>query len=243
MKKRMRIVIPAVLLLGAAAWWFFGRGGAFLYSGTVEATEIDLSARLSAVIDAYGAEEGDAIKVNQTLVRLDCDDIRLAADIARKDFLRSQELFKTGSVSQENYDRLKYKKDDTELKVSWCTVRSPINGRMLYKYREAGEMVGSGTKLATVADLSSVYAYFYVPQPLLAKISLGQEIRAFLPEAGMKEFSGKVEHINDEAEFTPRNVQTRDERTRLVYGIKVRFRNPDGQLKPGMTLEAEFPSK
>lgn len=242
MKKKIRIAVVLALVLGGA-WWFFGRNGAFLYSGTVEATEVDLSSRLAAVIDAYGAEEGDAIKVNQTLVRLNCDDIRLAADISRKDFVRAQELFKTGSVSQENFDRLKYKKDDSELKVSWCTVRSPINGRMLYKYREAGEMVSPGTKLATVADLSSVYAYFYVPQPMLARLSLGQEIRAILPEAGMKEFPGRIEHINDEAEFTPRNVQTRDERTRLVYGIKVRFANPSGQLKPGMTLEAVFPSK
>jgi HlyD family secretion protein len=66
---------------------------------------------------------------------------------------------------------------------------------------------------------------------------MNQQVQATLPEMDDKKFSGVIEFINPEAEFTPKNVQTRDERTRLVYGVKIRFENKDGILKPGMTLE------
>jgi HlyD family secretion protein len=97
--------------------------------------------------------------------------------------------------------------------------------------------VGPGTRLATVADLSEVWAYIYVPHDELVKLSHGMEVKGYLPEAGDKELPGRVSVIYPEAEFTPKNVQTRKERTRLVYAVKVSFPNPDGLLKPGMTVE------
>ena len=127
------------------------------------------------------------------------------------------------------------------LKVQWCTVKSPVSGRLLYSYREEGELVAPGTKLATVADLSEVWAYIYVPHDLLAKLKPGMEISGFLPEAGGKELPGRISVIYSEAEFTPKNVQTRKERTRLVFAVKVSFPNPDETLKPGMTIEVKLP--
>lgn len=239
MKKK---IIPLVILLAAAAAVFLTRGGReFRYAGTVEATETDLSARISGIIERYGAREGEPVKKGQVIAALDCADLRLAAGIAEADFKRAEELFKSGSVSRENYDRLKYRRDDSALKVDWCSVRSPVDGRLLYAYKEKGELVAPGAKLATVADLSEVWAYIYVPHDMLAKLSAGMEIKGYLPEAGDKEFPGRVSVIYPEAEFTPKNVQTRKERTRLVFAVKVSFPNPGGELKPGMTLEAELP--
>ncbi|HBA62217.1 MAG TPA: secretion protein HlyD [Elusimicrobia bacterium] len=240
MKKK---IIPVVLLLAAASLIFFKvrSGRDFRYAGTIEATETDLSARISGVIDSYGAREGEAVKKGGVITAIDCDDLRLAAGIASEDFKRAEELFKGGSLSKENFDRLKYKRDDSALKVQWCTIKSPVSGRLLYAYREKGELVAPGTKLATVADLSEVWAYIYVPHDLLAKLSTGMEIKGYLPEAGEKEFPGRVSVIYSEAEFTPKNVQTRKERTRLVFAVKVTFPNPEETLKPGMTLEVKLP--
>ena len=98
-----------------------------------------------------------------------------------------------------------------------------------------------GMKLLTLADLGEVWAVVYVPQPLLAKLSLDMEVEGVLPELPGKRFKGRVSHIHSEAEFTPKNVQTREERTRLVFGVKVRFPNPDRVLKPGMTVEVRLP--
>jgi HlyD family secretion protein len=240
MKKK---IIPLVVLLVVGSVIFFKvkNGRDFRYSGTIEATETDLSARISGVITGYGAREGDAVKKDAEIAALDCDDLRLAAGIASEDFRRADELYKGGSLSKENYDRLKYKRDDSALKVRWCSVRSPVAGRVLYTYREKGELVAPGTKLATVADLSEVWAYIYVPHDLLAGLKPGMELKGFLPEAGDKVFPGRVSVIYSEAEFTPKNVQTRKERTRLVFAVKVGFPNPDETLKPGMTIEVELP--
>lgn len=243
MDKRKKIIPVVIIVLAVAliALWRWNKGRDIPYAGTVEATEIDLSSRLSTVIDKYDAKESDAVKVGQTLVTFTCEEQKLAADIAEKDFRRAERLIRSGSVPQETYDRLKYQRDDAVVKASWCNVISPVDGRILQTYQEGGERVSSGTKLLTVANLGEVYAYFYVPQPLLSQIKLGMDVTGFLPEMKDKTFPGKIAHIRDEAEFTPKNVQTRDERTRLVYGVKVVFANPDTTLKPGMTIEAHLP--
>jgi len=240
MKKKI-IPLLLVLAVGAAFYLKLRSGGEFRYAGTIEATETDLSARISGVIERYGAREGDGVKKGQVIAALDCADLKLAAAMAEQDYKRADELYQGGSVSRENYDRLKYKRDDSALKVDWCSIKSPVDGRLLYAYREKGELVGPGMRLATVADLSEVWAYIYVPHDSLAALKPGMELKGYLPEAGDREFPGRISVIQPEAEFTPKNVQTRKERTRLVFAVKVSFPNPDGTLKPGMTLEVELP--
>ena len=239
----MKKIIPLAVILVIASVIFLKvkSGRDFRYSGTIEATEIDLSSRISGVIGAYAVKEGDQVKKGSVIASLDCDDLRLAAGIAEKDFKRGEELYKSGSFSKENFDRLEYKRDDSALKVQWCAVRSPVAGRLLYSYREAGELAAPGTKLATVADLSEVWAYIYVPHDMLAGLKTGMAVKGFLPEAGDREFAGRISVIYSEAEFTPKNVQTRKERTRLVFAVKVSFPNQDETLKPGMTIEVKLP--
>jgi HlyD family secretion protein len=240
MKKRIPIVV-AVLLLGAGGlvWWLV-RPKPFLYAGTLEATEITLSARVTSVIEATNVQEGDAVTAGQTLMTLTGEDLKLAADLAEKEYRRGQQLFRTGSMNQAALDQLRFKRDQGALFVSWCTVKAPAAAVVLHRYREAGEMVAPGMTLLMLGDLSKVWAFIYVEQPLLARLALHQTVEGFLPEMPGRTFSGRIELIRDEAEFTPKNVQTRDERTRLVYGVKVVFPNPDKILKPGMTIEVQL---
>ncbi|HAF94977.1 MAG: hypothetical protein A2X34_07255 [Elusimicrobia bacterium GWC2_51_8] len=240
MKKKMilLIIIAAVL---TAVYLKTRSAGDFRYSGTLEATEVDLSSRISGVISRYAVEEGEQVKKDALVAALECEDLRLAADIAAKDYERAVELYAAGSMSKENSDRLKYKRDDSALKAGWCTIKSPVAGRVLYTFRENGELVAPGVKIATVADLSSVWAYIYVPHDLIVKIKPGMELKGILSELPDREFAGRISVINEEAEFTPKNVQTARERTRLVFGVKVTFPNEDGILKPGMTIEVKLP--
>jgi len=239
----MKKFIPVILAAAVAAGVFLKARAEknFRYSGTVEATEIDLSSRISGVIESYGAREGEPVSRAQIITTLECADLKLAAGIASEDFRRAEALYRDGSVSKENYDRLKYKRDDSALRAEWCSVRSPVSGRLLYSYREKGELVAPGTKLATIADLSEVWAYIFVPHDMLSKLSPGMEVIGFLPEAGDRSFPGRISVIRSEAEFTPKNVQTRKERTRLVFAVKVSFPNPEEILKPGMTIEVKLP--
>lgn len=236
-KKLIPLLLIVILLVLAyvVKAVFFSRG--FSYAGTVEVTKVDVPARVSSVIAEFPVKEGELVDKDQPVLRLACEDLALIHDLAQKNFDRSQRLFRSGGIPQEAYDVSKNKRDDIATRHGWCQVKSPLKGTVLNTYFEAGEMVSPGMKLLTVGDLSEVYAYFYLPHDEVSKLRLNQDVKARLPEMDDKSFPGTVSFINPEAEFTPKNVQTREERTRLVYAVKVRFKNPDGILKPGMTLE------
>jgi HlyD family secretion protein len=241
MDKKKRIAIVAGIVVLGLVLWVALSGGGFKYAGTVEVTEVDISSRVASVISKVDIKEGDLVSEKQVLVELSGEDMKLAANAAESDLERAEKLYKSGAMPFEAYDHLRVKRDDTALRTAWCTVKAPLAGTVLDTYHEAGEWVTPGVKLLTIGDLSSVWAVFYVPQTSLAKVSLGMDVTGTLPEVPGRRFEGKVTHISSEAEFTPKNVQTRKERTRLVYGVKVTFPNPDGMLKPGMTLEAALP--
>lgn len=120
---------------------------------------------------------------------------------------------------------------------------APINGKVLSRYHEPGEWMNPGTNILTLANIHDIWAYIYVPQPLVAYLSYGMKLEGTLPERKGQKFIGKIIKINDEAEFTPKNVQTQNERERLIYGIKVSFKDSNAAeiLKPGMTIEVALP--
>lgn len=236
-KKIIPLVVVLVLLALAYVVKVFLFKSEFSYAGTVEVTKVDIPARVPSVIDQFPVKEGQVVEKGQMLVQLACEDIKIAYDLAKSNFDRSFKLYKSGSIPQESYDQIKNKKEDIELRRSWCDVTAPLKGTVLTTYFEPGEMVTPPAKLLTIGNLEEVYAYFYLPHDEISKLKMREKIKARVPEMNKKEFEGVVSYINPEAEFTPKNVQTRDERTRLVYAVKVYFSNPDGILKPGMTLE------
>jgi len=240
-----KIVIPAIIIIAAAAAVYFLllKQNNFTYAGTVEATEVDLSSRLTGVIAAVNAREGDKVPSGKELVSLSADDIRVAAEAAESDYKRAVELLAAGSMNREAFDRLKFRREDAEVRLGWASIKAPLEGTVITRYHEPGEMVSPGTKLLTIADLKHPWAYIYVAEPVLSKISTGMEVKGFVPEDGMRSVRGRIEHIKDEAEFTPKNVQTRKERTRLVFGVKIAFVNDNEYLKPGMTVEVQLPDK
>lgn len=236
-KKILPLVLIVVFLVLAYVVKAYLFKSTFLYAGTVEVTKVDIPARVSSVIAQFPVKEGQVVEKGQLLVRLACEDIQIAYDLSKSNFDRSSRLYRSGSISQESFDQVKGKKEEAELRKKWCDVSSPLKGTVLTTFFEPGEMVGPGAKLLTVGNLEEIYAYFYLPHDQISKLKLQGKIKAVLSELDKKEFSGTISYINPEAEFTPKNVQTREERTRLVYAVKVHFLNPEGILKPGMTLE------
>ena len=215
----------------------------FLYSGTLEATKVDLSARLPAAIDTIRVEEGDRIKQGEVLIVLSCEDFKIASHLAKNNYERNLKLLNSGYASPETIDTLKTQMEDAETRVKWCTIASPITGKVLVRYHEPGEWMSPGEKILTIANVQDIYAYIYVPQPEVAKLSVGMTLKAKVSALNNREFEGKIIKINDEAEFTPKNVQTQYERERLIYGVKVNFREANSEeiLKPGMTIDVILP--
>jgi HlyD family secretion protein len=119
-----------------------------------------------------------------------------------------------------------------------ATLRSPIAGVVLSKNVEVGNLVGVGAPLLTVADLSRVYLRVFIGEPDLAKVKLKQPVDVRVDAFPRRVFHGEVSEISNHAEFTPGNVQTREERVKLVFAVKVAIPNPDGDLKPGLPADA-----
>lgn len=213
----------------------------FLYAGTIEALKVDIPARVSSVIEKIHVRNGQQVASGTLLLQMTCEEIRLENRWVTEQFHRTSRLFRMGSLSQEIFDREKNQKSLSDLKLSWCDVKAPLNGTVLTRYYEPGELVGMNTKLLTMADLSRVYAYIYIAQPEVAHVKLGQKVTGLLPELDDKKYEGVITEVGEQAEFTPKNVQTRSERQRLVYAVKVEFENPEQILKPGMTLEVRLP--
>ncbi|WP_413293795.1 efflux RND transporter periplasmic adaptor subunit [Bdellovibrio sp. HCB185ZH] len=236
-KKIVPVVIIVVLILVAFLIRQYLFRTAFRYAGTIEVTKVDVPLRVQAVINQLPVKEGMIVEKGQKLVSLSCEDIKISYELAKSTYRRSATLYRSGNISAEAYDQVRSKKDDLETRLGWCEVLSPLKGTVLTKYFEEGEMVNPGAKLVTIGNLEEVYAYFYLPHDEIANLKINQQVEATLPEMDDKKFPGVIEFINPDAEFTPKNVQTRDERTRLVFGVKIRFANKEGILKPGMTLE------
>lgn len=120
-------------------------------------------------------------------------------------------------------------------------ILNPINGTVITKYAEEGEMISSGKPLYKIADLSYLNLRAYVTGVQLPEIKLGQTVKVIIDQGAKKykEYSGTIIWISDKAEFTPKTIQTKEERANLVYAIKVKAKN-DGYLKIGMYGEVKL---
>ena len=119
-----------------------------------------------------------------------------------------------------------------------ATLTSPVSGFVTAKLADAGEVIARGTPIVTITDLDHAWANVYVDEPLVPRLKLAQPV-TLVTDAGQR-VPGTITFISPKAEFTPRNVQTAEERTKLVYRIKVTTDNRDGILKAGMPVEAEI---
>lgn len=123
----------------------------------------------------------------------------------------------------------------TQDRLEKCRIMSPVAGTVLEKYAEEGEMVTTGRQLFKIADMENIYVRAYFPSTQLADLHLGDKV-SVMPDDGSDKpavYEGTVTWISDEAEFTPKNIQTRDERADLVYAVKISVKN-DGRLRLGM---------
>lgn len=126
-------------------------------------------------------------------------------------------------------------------RIRKCVITSPVAGTVLAKYSEAGEFAALGRALFKVADIDNIRLRAYITADQLTALKLGQQVRVFADQgsSGRKEYAGTLIWISDKAEFTPKSIQTRDERANLVYAVKIAVEN-DGLIKLGMYGDIKF---
>ena len=124
--------------------------------------------------------------------------------------------------------------------ISQCRIIAPVDGIVSKKYVETGENVAPGSSLLKISNLETVDLVIYIPETDLPKIKLGMETDVYVDAFKDKTYKGKVIFISPEAEFTPKNIQTPDERTKLVFAVKIQIPNPQFELKPGLPADAKI---
>ena len=155
---------------------------------------------------------------------------------AQKESLNSSNRNVSGQA-----DALEAQIEQIRDRIRKCVITSPVAGTVLAKYSEAGEFAALGRALFKVADIDNIRLRAYITADQLTSLKLGQQVRVFADQgsSGRKEYAGTLIWISDKAEFTPKSIQTRDERANLVYAVKIAVEN-DGLIKLGMYGDIKF---
>lgn len=157
---------------------------------------------------------------------------------------QNYEKMKRGSRSEEiagaraRFNQAAAQTEAIQKKLNDAVVVAPIQGVITQKAIEEGDNVVPNGSLFRISRLDKVHLTIYVTEIELAKIKLGQDAKIFIDAYPDKPFIGKITYISDVAEFTPKNIQTKDDRTKLVFAVKIEASNPDFTLKPGMPADA-----
>ena len=122
--------------------------------------------------------------------------------------------------------------------IADCVIAAPAGGIVTHKAVEKGELVSPGSTIVTLSELDSVYVMIYLTEKEMGRVRLGDTADVGIDAFPGRAFPGKVTYISPEAEFTPKNVQTKEDRVKLVFGVKVEIENRDGFLKPGLPADA-----
>jgi HlyD family secretion protein len=321
---RAVLALFAVAALSVAAAWagrHLGGGVSAPVSvtGTIEATQVDVSVKITGRIVERLVKEGDKVARGQLLVRL--DDSELAADVRRqeaalrsaqatlrdlqkgarpqeiedaraavssaeatrsmteREYQRTDQLFRQNLIAAQDVDRarqafevakaqersareklglvLEGSRPDQIDAARWqvtqaesalaqaqsrlreAQVVSPIDGVVLRKNLEAGETANPGVPILTLVNPKDVWLRAYVPETEVGRLKVGDTATLRVDAFPNRVFTGRLIEIGSEAEYTPRNVQTKKERVNLVFRIKIQIDNPEGVLKPGLPADAD----
>jgi HlyD family secretion protein len=180
----------------------------------------------------------DKMFADKAATQQQVDDINGSVNVLDKQISATNTQFQ---LIASEMDLIKRQMDLISEQLTKCRINSPIKGTVLETYLENGELATPGKPVLKMADLSSLELKVYVSGAQLSKVKLGNEAKVLI-DSGSKEMqslSGKITWISSESEFTPKIIQTKEERVKLMYGVKLLVPN-DGSLKIGMPGEVVF---
>lgn len=296
--RRLALLGAVLVLVGAVSLYIFYNKdrntvphGFVKGNGRLEATEVDIATKPAGRLAEVLAKEGDFVRKNQVVARMDTstlkaqlrqaeaevmrarqarqtavsrvEGIRLRMELAGKELQRSKNLYEKGVSTQQQYDRDLTSKQayDSEyaaakssvaevdasieaaiaqtlrLKadIEDCMLKSPINGPVLTRLAEPGEVLPAGGKVLTIVDPTDIYMNVYLSENLAGRIPLGAEAKVVLDALSDRPFAARVAYVSEKAQFTPKEVEAMEERQKLVFRVTVSLQEyGDPRLKPGM---------
>ena len=264
MSKRMkRIIVISVILVvivavGVGGWFLWERYGDQLRdatedtleaSGTVEAETVAVSALVAQRIDEVLGIEGGGVtsgtvlfKLDPTMLQLQVDQAaaglkaaRAALDQANADGRPAAEI----DQAQARVDQAQAALGMAEVQLGYAEVKAPVEGMLSQVNASIGEITAPGLRLATISNLDDLFVTIYISQERIAEISTGTRA-SVTSDSSERTFEGTVVFVASEPEFTPANIETEDQRTKLVYEVRLSVDNIGSELKPGMPVNVEF---
>ncbi len=262
--------ILAAIIVAALAYRFVNSRdqGGMVLSGNVEVTEVNVAFKIPGRVTTLFTDEGRQVRVGDKIALLDnaeyatqvaqsravLENAKAQLEKAKNDYTRAEMLFEKDAISAQQMDAAKtaydvalaqIRQSDAALRTSEVRLRdavlyAPVSGVVLRKNVEAGETVPVGTPIFTIGDLENPWIKVYVKEDKLGLVKLGQSAEVSVDSYPAKKYVGKVIYISSEAEFTPKNVQTQEERVKLVFGVKVKVQNQNNELKPGMPADVRI---
>lgn len=170
------------------------------------------------------------------------DDVTAQLAVLERQLAAQTETLTRGNASLDGeMEAMSAQLAGLEDQIARNIIVSPVDGVVISKYAEQGELAGQGRALFKVADMDNIFLRVYITADQLTGITLGQRVKVFADwgEKQRREYEGTVNRISDKAEFTPKTIQTRDERANLVYAVKIAVTN-DGYIKTGMYGEVRL---
>jgi len=206
-----------------------------------------------------GSRKEDIIQAEAAYKTAEADYLRMKELLASQTITQKQydDAYNKYIATQQTYEKLKHgsRRDEIEgarqkrdlagaqvdllkKKIHDCHVTAPSEGTVTLRGVEPGELVTAGMNILRITYLDKVKLIIYVSEQELSKVHLGEEVKVKIDGAPTTSFRGTVTYISSVAEFTPKNVQTKEDRTKLVFGVKIEMPNADQTLKPGMPADA-----
>ena len=179
-----------------------------------------------------------ALRTSQAVAQAQLDEAETAVVLAEQQVTAAETAFDALRVQER---QIGLQIASLTRQVGECRVAAPRDGTVLTVYQEPGEVVAPGRGILRLADLTHLFVRVYVPAGRVGRVRLGGTARLRVDAYPETVFEATVVHIADEAEFTPKNVQTAEARADLVYAVKVRVANPDGLLKIGLPADVDLP--
>lgn len=253
MKKLIPVIVAIALVVGGYfAWQRYGPeassdrdelGG----SGTIEADEIAISPQVAGRVIQAPAEEGAAVKKGDVLYRLDAAVLKLqveqaqaGVDAARSNYTRvrddSDSTSSEKAAARAQRDQAQAALKMAKVQLGYATITSPIDGSISSIAVREGENAVPGSTMAVIGDTANLTVTIYIPENRIGQVKLGQT-GTLTTDSTAKPYNAKVIFIASDAEFTPSSTETKDQRVKLVYEVKLAVANTDEALKPGMPAD------
>lgn len=221
-------------------------------SGNIEIRDVDIASRVAGRVMKIYVEKGDSVEagalladIDDKLVNAQYDEAKAYFEQAEKDYKRAKDLYGSSTATKQQfeqaetfYSQAKARLTQAETMKEEAKVRAPWSGVIIDKYVEEGELVSQLVPLFTLGDMKIAKLKIYVPLKEMETIKIGDRVDVKIDAYKDRTFEGKVVYIADKAEFTPKNIQTKDERVKEVFAVEIMLKNDERIFKPGMPADA-----